>query len=179
MNHLLLAAFVFAVGASITRLVTKDSLFEGLRERWEGHFAYRQDKIIAKVGQLLPADNEKWSNPSLSRVERRMALLHEVGDRSEEEPPVPFWMRGKRRQLTRPWSAMSDRLVWLRSWVDFIGCPWCVGFWVFLALWVTVWLAILGVGFTAWGVPFGLLVVPLALAYRWAGAIVAGKLDTD
>lgn len=179
MNYLLLAALVFAVGASITRLVTKDSLFEPLRERWEGHFAYQQDKIIAKVAELLPADTAKWDNPRHSRLERRMALLHEVGDRAEEEAPVPWRVRGKRRQLGRPWSTMSDRLVWWKSWMDFISCPWCVGFWVFLALWSTVWLAILGVHAQAWGVSFGALVVPLALAYRWTYAVVASKLDND
>lgn len=179
MNHLLLALLVFGVGASITRLVTKDFPFETLRERWEGHFSYRQDRILEEVGRLLPADSAKWDKPGLSRVERRMALLHEVGDRSEEEPPVPFLVRGERRRLSRPWSSISDRLVKLKGLMDFIRCPWCVGFWVFLALWVLAWLAVLGVEAQVWGVPFGALVLPLALAYRWAGAIVAAKLDND
>ena len=171
----LVAALVFLAGASIIRLITKDAVLENARDKWAGHFVFRADEILEDAAALLPARTE-YSDPRLSRAERRVGLMEEVGRRSEEEAPVPWWVLGRRRVERQPWTVRSAKLVRLRGYIDFISCPWCVGPWVFGALWLAAW-ALLGWPYALAGLPFWIFIPGAALAYRWVYALIAMRFD--
>lgn len=178
MDFWLLALLVFGVGARITRLITKDSLLENFRDMWGAHFAYRQDALLKDAAADLPA-KKAYSAPELEWPERRMGLLREIGDRSEAEQAVPLTLIGTRRWVAQPWTMVSHRLIRLRSFIEFISCPWCVGFWVYLLAWIFAWGVGLGFAYNVAGAPFWAVLPALALSYNWVYALVAGQLDAE
>lgn len=176
MTFWLLALLVFGVGARITRLITKDSLLENFRDRWGNHFAHKQDVVLKEAADVLPA-NRSYSAPELEWPDRRMGYLRAIGERSENEQAIPLTLVGKKRTTAQPWTAMSYRLVRLRSFIEFVTCPWCVGFWVFLGAWVVAWGVGLGFSYLVLGGPFWFVLPALTLSYGWVYALVAQKFD--
>lgn len=176
MTFWLLALLVFGVGARITRLITKDSLLENFRDKWGEHFEHRQDLILRAAATLLPA-SKAYSAPELEWPERRMGLLREIQARSQAEQAVPLTLTGEKREDAQPWTVMSSRLYRLRTFIEFITCPWCVGFWVFLLAWIFAWGAGLGFAYNVAGGPFWAVLPALALSYGWVYALVAMRLD--
>lgn len=172
MSFLLLALLVFGVGASVTRLVTRDSILETFRDRWQNHWAAQQDKVLRDAAAILPAS--KTYDSTVEWQDRRIALMREIGDRSEAEAAVPF---AASRAKVQPWTAISYRLIRLRSMIEFIGCPWCVGFWTFLLAWIFAWGVQLGFAYDVAGGPFWAVLPALALGYRWLYALIAGRAD--
>lgn len=177
MSFWLLALLVFCGGARITRLITKDSLppLENFRDRWGGHFAYRQDIILQRAAAQLPA-KRAYSAPELEWPEKRLGLLKEIQARSEVEQAVPLTLTGTKRAAAQPWTAMSYRLIRLRACIDFISCPWCVGFWVYLLCWVFAW-GLLGFPYLVLGAPFWFTLLALTLSFGWVYALVAQQFD--
>lgn len=176
MSFWLLALLVFGVGARITRLITKDSLLENFRDRWGGHFEHRQDVILHEAATQLPA-HQSYSAPELEWPEKRMGLLREIHRRSEVEQAVALALTGQQREDAQPWTSKTYRLYRLRTFIEFIVCPWCVGFWVFLAAWIFSWGAGLGFAYDVAGAPFWAVLPALALSYNWVYALVAMQLD--
>lgn len=187
----LLALLTFGAGASLIRLLTKDSLFEGLRDRWVTHFDAAREDVLAEIEARHPiraVAQEKylrgWAErgqprreDQLTRQERAMAMLEEIGDRSEAERPAPWYLIGAARRSRRPWSEYSAKLIRIRGYAEFISCPWCVGFWVFLGVWAVSWAVALDSPAEVWGLPFWLALPAVALAYRWVYAVLATHLD--
>jgi hypothetical protein len=173
---LLLAVLIFCTGASITRLITKDGLFEAVRDRWYDHFTYRQDTILAPLERGMdPLERATYENQP--HDEKRLFVLRLVGKRAAEEKALPLTVRGKRREVLAPYTVGAARLGRQRMWTEFIGCPWCVGFWVYLVAWVVAWPVVLGWGFTLHGLGFWVWWLPLALSFRWLNGLVATLLD--
>lgn len=175
MSFWLLALLVFGVGARITRLITKDSLLENFRDRWGNHFAYKQDLILRHAAVQLPAKSS-YSAPELEWPDKRIGLLREIGDRSEAEQAIPLTLVGRKRRMAQPWTATSYQLIRLRSCIEFVTCPWCVGFWVFLLAWLVGW-AVLGFPYLVLGAPFWLVLPALTLSYGWVYALIAMRFD--
>lgn len=178
MTFLVLALLVFGVGASVTRLITRDSLFEIFRDRWVDHFVAKQDVILHRLASELPAKGS-YSDPALEWQERRVGLMREVIARSQEEQAIGFWVRGAAREKVQPWTWQSNRLVRLRGLIEFIGCPWCVGFWVFQIAWIFAWGVGLGFAYNLVGLPVWAVLPALALSYRWLYAVIASRLDSE
>lgn len=195
-----LALVTFLVGASVTRFVTRDSAMGNFRDRWETHFMYRTDRVLAEVMSRFPVrdvaiagfvetlrlNNRPKRQDELTVTDVRYALLHEIGDRAAEERPAPLWLLGARRAARRPYSAYSERLVRLRAWGDLVVCPWCLSFWVYLGLgagvaattasWTYGWAApVLGGWY--WAV-LPTAVLAWALAARWVYALIATSWDS-
>lgn len=164
----MLTVLCFGAGASVTRLITRDALLDTLRERWGDHFTARQDAILGEAEKVLPA-KATYSDPSLTRPQRRLALTHEVGERSEEEPKALAW-----RKRTG-WTAKSYRLIRLRGLREFIGCPWCVSPYVYAVVCVGGWAA-LGFPYLVGGLPFWFVLPAAVLAFRWLYALIATHL---
>lgn len=195
MTLMLLALLTFLIGASLTRLVTVDALIEGLRDRWTVHFTYRQDRILAMVNSRnqiqdvavaaylaqLAAQGRTRRRDELTAADVRVAMLHEIGDRAEAEPSAPGWLSGHRRNQLRPWSSISSKLIRLRGWMEFISCPWCVGFWVFLGTGVLMWGRVFAFGVVSeatvnWGA-WDVWLIGGALAARWVYGAIAAQLN--
>jgi hypothetical protein len=120
----------------------------------------------------------------LTVEERRIAVLHEIGDRSEDEPPMAWWATGTPRAVARPWSKVSAKLVRLRGYSEFIGCPWCVPVYVFAAVALWTWgrvygwdMALTWAELTGAALPVDWLALTVPLTFRWVYALVATKLD--
>lgn len=184
---------MFGFGASTTRLVTKDSLLERFRDRWTEHFTARQARILGVLNAETQFRHEAMRNftvlanrnrpateqlkpESLTRRQQHDAMLHEVGERADEEPWLSFWITHK-----KDWVAASNRLVWLRSLADFISCPWCVGFWVYLGTLLWTWGRVFG--FAAYplsqpiALPWDFLLLGGAMSARWVYALIATRWD--
>lgn len=176
MSFWLLALLIFGVGARITRLITKDSLLENFRDRWANHFAYKQDLVLKQAWAQLPA-KASYSAPELEWPDKRIGLLREIGERSEAEQAIPLTLTGRKRARAQPWTATSYQLIRLRSFIEFVTCPWCVGFWVFLLAWILAWGVVLHFPYLVLGAPFWFTLPALTLSYGWVYALVAMRLD--
>jgi hypothetical protein len=196
---LVVTILLFGSGASLARLITRDALFDGLRDRWRVHFLWRQARAVEASRQMFPplydtaiatyvAHQAKAglarNRDELTAEERRIAVLHEIGDRSEEEPPAPWWVSGPARTKTRPWSKVSAQLVRLRGYSDFIGCPWCFPVYAFAAVGLWTWWRVYGFDTVlTWqdlnsaALPADWLVLSVLLTFRWVYALIATKLD--
>lgn len=196
---LAVAFLVFCTGASLARLVTRDALSEGLRERWKVHFVWRQEQILASVQRRYPiqdvavakflAESARGGRPirradEVTPEELRYALLHEIGERSEAELPVPLWMVGQRRAAVRPWSRISARLVRVQGYMDFIVCPWCLPVYAYAAVALYTWWRLYGfelsltyAELSSVAFPADWLAVTGLLTARWIYALIATRLD--
>lgn len=196
---LVVTILLFGSGASLARLINRDALLDGLRDRWRVHFLWRQARVVEASRQMFPplydtaiktyvAHQAKAGLPrkpeELNSEERRIAVLHEIGDRSEEEPPLPWWVSGSARTKVRPWSKVSAALVRLRGYSDFIGCPWCFPVYAFAAVALWTWWRVYGFDTSlTWAelngaaLPVDWLALSVPLTMRWAYALVATKLD--
>lgn len=170
MNLLLLAVLVFGVGARLTRLLNRDTLFEPLRDRWSAHFQARQDRVLREVDAVLPP-RQRQGGPPPTYIEWRAELMEEVDRRAREEHALPM------TKARGPWQAHADTLMRLRGYSEFLDCPWCAGFWVFLATWVGAWLLLADASYLIYGGPWWLVLPGLALAYGWVYALIANRLD--
>jgi hypothetical protein len=189
---------MFGFGASATRLITKDKLLAGFRDRWAGHFTWRQGRILAAINaetsfRLEASRNfvavlNKHRSPdehvkleTLTAQQMHDAMLHEVGDRADEERPLPVWAARAKREQVQPWTVRSNQLARLRSYIEFIGCPFCVGFWVFAATLLWTWGRCFGFAYdlasARVALPVDYVVVAGALAGRWLYALIAMRWD--
>lgn len=170
----------FGTGASLSMLLTEDSLCEPLRRRWETHFEWRMDQVLERVDAEL--STEDTGSPdhlpmslrlAKSTPERSGLLRSEIGRRAEEEPRVPFWVRGEARREGRVWTRRQAKLDRLASYHAFISCPRCAPFWVFL---VVGWFFGFLTGqyeLFAVGLPWPFWWLSFALAGRWVYAKLA------
>lgn len=197
---IMLALLTFGCGASLTRLVTRDSLLAGFRDRWTDHFAYRRDRILIEIDSryqirdkamenyatLLTRSGQPTRKEELNREQIQSSLIMDIDQRASEELPLPFWMVGPARTTRRPWGRYQARLAWAADWSKFISCPFCVGFWVYLVVVAWTWwrgldaatstAELLHPRLSADFVVLG-VVVGGALAARWVYALLAGLLD--
>lgn len=184
---------IFGFGASVTFLITRDSLCEGLRDRWVEHWAYRQETLLkdipdvdlvraAAVDRFLALYNARAHTPltreTMTRADKREALLHEISIRTAEEAPLPAWIHGQGRDTARPWLAYSRKLVRLKGYQDFIECPFCVGFWVYLGTMAWTWWRVFDCAqvIVPWSVtrlPADYVVIGAAMGLRWLYANIA------
>ncbi len=171
---------VFGTGASITRLIVADKKpFAGLRARWQQHFTRAVDDIL--FGKVLPnlspdpaAWNEDWADKT--RYQRRIALIREVERQQGNDAPLPFFASRKAHRRQAPWGEFYDPLVKATGRVQFIDCPWCVGFWVFLVTWAVAIPVLWDWSTDFGGVPLCVWWVPLALTSRWVNGLL-GHFD--
>ncbi len=75
----------------------------------------------------------------------------------------------------RRWSK-ARRYEWLVASGGFFSCPWCVGFWVYLAVAAVAWLA-LGTPDVIWGGSAWFTVPAAALAGRWLYGVMVPLVD--
>lgn len=178
----MIVALTFGIGASLTRLITSDGLFLGFRARWEMHFQWRMDAIIQEANRTLLVEKA----PDDTENSMRVKILHALDGRAAEEPKVSFWAVGAARAKDRPWSVRSGKLSRLGSYYDFVSCPFCVGFWVFLVVAVWTWWRALGCATNSYALlyPYPAAdywlvggVVGTALAMRWVYALIAVNVD--
>lgn len=196
---LVVSLLLFCTGASLMRLLTRDALLEGLRDRWRVHFLHRQAQAIAEISRHYPpltevakatyiAQQQKAGLPrrpdELNPDEIRTAILHEIGDRSEDEPHVPWWVIGKARREKRPWSRTASKIVRIRGYSDFISCMWCPSVYVYGAVAGWTWWRVYGADLhltwaelTGAGLPIDWLVLAVPLSLRWVYGVVAARLD--
>lgn len=195
----IVALLVLCTGASLARLVNKDALIEGLRERWKTHFLWRQDQVIAEADRRFPIRDRATARlaSDLAKAGRakavadftpedhRMAMLQEIGDRAEDEAPQPWWVRGARRRNARPWSTVSDEIIRLRGYAEFISCPWCMPVYLFALVALWTWARVYGcdLGLT-WAelndaaLPIDWLALTVPLSLRWIYGLVASHADS-
>jgi hypothetical protein len=185
---------MFGFGASTTRLITKDSLLTGFRDRWTEHFSARQARLLGLLNAETQFRHEALRNftvlanknrlpteqlkvETLTQRQRHDAMLTEVGVRADEEPWLTWWVTHK-----RDWVAASNKLVWLQDLVEAISCPWCVGFWVYLGTLVWTWGRVFG--FAAYplsqpiALPWDFLLLGGAMSARWVYALIAMRWDS-
>ena len=159
MNEWILLLVVFGVGASLTRLVTSDKLLAPLRDRIEERWVWRSIEVLrdGEAGTLVPGRSD-YANP-----EHVHNMRSEVYRRA---------FAGERR-----WRKLAWKLDWIDAYKAFVTCPWCTGFWVFLAVALFAWLVVLDVPSTVWGGPWWLMVPAVALTARWVYGLIATRLD--
>lgn len=141
------------LAARATRFVTADKLAKPWRKRWQ-RWQLTKKAACEKAGanEPMPAD-----------------LAAKIG-LTPYDPGHQF----APRQL--------KRFRWQAEWHDvyqwFLGCPWCIGFWIFLACSVGAW-ATLGLPSHVLGAPAWLAVPAAAAGGNWVYAIAARWLDDD
>lgn len=159
MNQWLLLILAFAVGASLTRLVTSDKLLSPLRDRFEEYWSWRSVEALmaSRASSLVHnADYQKAESVQAMKVEvYRRAWLGET-----------------------QWRKVAWKLDWHDAYKAFFGCPWCVGLWVYLFTLLFAWLVVLGPTWTVWGGPWWVTVPAFTLAFRWVYGLVASTLDS-
>lgn len=158
MNQWLLLSLVFLIGASITRFFNADKLFAPIRDRVEEYWMRRGIALL--------------------RAESAAALVHNA-DYLKPESIQDMKVQVYRRAFLgdQRWRNVAWRLDWYDVYDGFVKCPWCVSVWVFLAVEIFAWVAVLGAPWTVWGGPWWLMLPGLALAFRWIYGLVAGNLD--
>ena len=185
MSVLVVWLLTWLAASSVSLLVTRDKLFEPVRDWWEAHWLWRID------GKLMRADAElKIAHLAHGKREPELVgkLRQEMLTRADEEPGAPLWMSRKQRRRKRPWSQMVAEIAWLQGWLTFISCRACLPFWVFLPA------ALVTVGW-AWGFDWSVAVsfsatvpvpssyavfvvlVQIPLAARWVYYLVDSLVD--
>lgn len=162
MNQWMLLLTLFGVGASITRFLNGDKLFAPFRDRIEEHFTRRG------IDTLRDADAQ--------------ALVHPGDRRDYTDPEAVQMMRVTAYRQAFLGSAKWRKVAWRLDWCDvyksFVGCPWCVSFWVFLVVFTVGW-ASTGAPYYVWGGAFWVMIPCFALVARWVYGLIAGTLDHD
>lgn len=115
--------------ASVALLVTRDKLFEPVREWWETHWLARIDAELVRADAVLKVAKLGHGERDPRLVDQ---LRQEMLERADEEPGLPLWASRKRRKQERPWSARLGRIARLQSYLTFLSCRACFPYWVFL-----------------------------------------------
>lgn len=160
--------------ASLSRLITADSLMQWLRTRWEAHWLGAIDAV------LVEADSHLQIARGSAEPQKIGELRQEINKRANAESGVSMWTTGKRREAGRQWSIRRERLERLEVYANFLSCPWCASFWVVAAYVLLTWGRVYGFAgdvFAPVGVPADYALVSLALGFRWLYALVAVNLE--
>lgn len=160
--------------ASLTRLITADSLLQWLRTRWETHWLGAIDAV------LVEADSHLQVARGSTDPQKVGLLRQEINKRANTEAGVPMWLTGARRRARRPWSTRRERLEQLEIYANFISCPWCLSFWVMALCVLWTWGRVYGFSgdvFAPVGVPVDYALLALALGLRWLYGLVAVNLE--
>lgn len=159
MNQWLLLILVFAVGASLTRLITSDKLLAPLRDRFQEYWSWRAVEVLmASSASALVHNADYRQGESVQQMKVEIYRRAYLGDAK--------------------WRQVARQLDWFDAYRAFLGCPWCVGMWVYLGTLLTAWLVVLGPMWTVWGGPWWVTIPSLTLAFRWLYGLIASNLDS-
>lgn len=162
------------ITASLTRLITADSLLQRLRTRWEEHWLARIDAALVEADSHLQIARGSTDPKHIGE------LRQEINKRANAEPGVSMWVTGARRRARRQWSARRGRLEYLEIWANSLSCPWCVSFWTALVCVLWTWARVYGFSgdvFAPAGVPADYALLALVLGLRWLYGLVAVNLE--
>ncbi len=162
MHSCLLWTLVFFAGASLTRLINKDKLLMPWRDRVEAHYLRQRWRILTE-----------------NNAQALTTHLDTESDLRSQIKIMEFEAYREAERGNRTWMKVASKVDWAAVREGFLGCPWCVSFWVYLIMSVTAWWIALGAAYVVLGAPFWFTIPMIALAFRWIYGVVAGWVDSS